>query len=252
MRNKFKPILFSTEMVQAILEGKKTMTRRILDTGIETMPENTVVHITDNGAMAHFQSKSFNPSNICGVKGKFEIGDILYVRETLRIGAWNKGYAACAFDYKASPKLIKTPFIEFPVIKHFDMLSKALSQLDSLGVRPHTWAPGKSPLPWIPAIHMPKEAARIFLEVTDVRVERLRDISEEDAIAEGFGKIVNEKYIHPGWFLNHLNNHHMFNAIDSFASMWVKLNGKGAWKQNPWVWVYEFKVIEKPADFGSN
>lgn len=216
MNSKFKPILFSTEMVQAILEDRKTKTRRILNTGIKTMPEDTVVHITDNGAMAHFQSKSFNPTNICGIKGKYEIGDILWVRETFQ-KLESSLHPGVDYLYKADIDLFNP-----------DMIL------------------------WGPSIHMPKEAARIFLEVTDIRVERLRDISEEDAIAEGFGKIVNEQYEHPGWFVNHLNNHHMFNAVDSFASMWVKLCGKGAWKQNPWVWVYEFKEIEKPTDFGYN
>ena len=83
---------------------------------------------------------------------------------------------------------------------------------------------------WKPSIFMPREACRIFLKVTNVRVERLQDISDHDVIAEG---IVMEKtpFIEP---------------CNAFASLWESINGIGSWALNPWVWVYEFKQIEKP------
>lgn len=203
MKNNFKPIFFSTPMVEAILSGKKTQTRRI----INPQPKFGLKKgICDAG----WYDTNFECSIHTGVPlfPKYQIGNILWVRET-----WNNwAVPEVPFVYRAT-------------------------DLKSCG---HDWKP---------SIHMPKAAARIFLYVTNVRVERLRDISESDAISEGFGKVVTEKYEHPGWYINHLNKHHMFNAVDSFASMWVKLNGTGSWKRNPYVWVYDFEAVEKPKDF---
>ena len=103
---------------------------------------------------------------------------------------------------------------------------------------------------WKPSIHMPKEAARIFLEVTNVRVERLQDISEEDAIAEGIKKTWINDDIKQCKFKNYINDGKgSKSAIDSFFSLWKKINGEDSLNVNPLVWVYEFKVVEKPKDF---
>jgi hypothetical protein len=103
---------------------------------------------------------------------------------------------------------------------------------------------------WKPSIFMPKKKCRIFLEITDVRVERLQDISEEDAIAEGIKKTWINDDIKQCRFKNYINDGKGSKSpIDSFNSLWVSINGKDSWKANPWVWVYEFKVVEKPKDF---
>lgn len=218
MATQYKPILFSTEMVQAILEGRKTQTRRIIK------PQPIFFGRNDERIAVEFRKNIFefydvmrnDPFSILfSLKPKFQIGDILWVRETWQT-TWNENKKSWDTIYKADGGY---------------------------------WIDDDGIMKWKPSIYMPKKRARIFLEVTNVRVERLRDISEEDAIAEGFGPVINDKYPAPGKFINHLNNHHMFNAIDSFASMWVKLNGKGAWKSNPWVWVYEFKQVHHPKDF---
>lgn len=94
---------------------------------------------------------------------------------------------------------------------------------------------------------MPKAAARIFLEVVNVRCERLHDISESDAIAEGvyqhsdYGSTGYRHYGKPEEALTDID------AVWSFETLWESINGKDSWKANPWVWVYEFKVIEKPS-----
>jgi len=195
-KSKYPPILFNTEMVQAILENRKKQTRRA----------NNHPYFSKEELLEH-------------TLPKYQIGDILWVRETFKVA------------------IREYPGKNIPSEKIF--LYKA------------TYEPGiiLGKIKWEPSIYMPKEAARIFLEVTNVRLERLQDISESDAIAEGFGKIINTQFEHPGWFVNHLNKHHMFCAVDSFASMWVKLYGTGSWKQNPFVWVYDFERINKPADF---
>ena len=87
--------------------------------------------------------------------------------------------------------------------------------------------------PWRPAIHMPRAASRITLEITGVRVERLQDISEADAIAEG---VRNSLHIPGGRFAN-----------ENFAHLWWAINGDGSWEANPWVWAVEFKRLEQPA-----
>lgn len=94
---------------------------------------------------------------------------------------------------------------------------------------------------WYPSIHMPHAASRIQLEITNVRVERLQDCSEEDAIAEGIEQLLESGY--------HLYGHPFekviktFSALVSYASLWNFINGPGSWEANPWVWVVEFKVI---------
>lgn len=100
---------------------------------------------------------------------------------------------------------------------------------------------------WKPSIFMPKEAARIFLEVTNVRVERLQDISREDAIAEGIERFDDATF----WYKNYLNQPlpGCSNPITSFQTLWMAINGAESWQSNPWVWVYEFKKIAKPTNW---
>lgn len=204
-----KPILFNTEMVRAILDGRKSCTRRIVK------PQQLIGMLPDkckNGAPEEFlKEKKLMFKPYCDMtdielintayKAPYQPGDILYVRETF-IQA-----AAHIFWYKADDK----PWI-------------------SEGLR------------WKPSIHMPKEAARIWLKVTDVKMERLQEITTESALAEG-----TDKYIH-------LNDKFDENAIlTSFMSIWnstIKNSDldRYGWNANPWVWVIEFEQCEKPKE----
>lgn len=83
---------------------------------------------------------------------------------------------------------------------------------------------------WRPSIHMPRWASRILLEIVNVRVERLHDISEADAIAEGCN---NSLHLQGGRFAN-----------ENFAHLWWTINGDGSWEANPWVWAIEFKAVQ--------
>lgn len=201
------PILFNMEMVQAILDGRKSCTRRIVK------PKQFVGLLPDkckNGIPEKFLEEKkamFKP--YCDMadaelisaayKAPCQIGDILYVRETF-IQA-----AAHIFWYKADD---------------------------------NSWI--SEGLRWKPSIHMPKEAARIWLKVTDVRVERLQEITAESALAEG-----TDKYIH-------LNGKFDENAIlTSFMGIWnstIKNSDldRYGWGANPYVWVIEFERCEKP------
>ena len=206
---KERPILFNTEMVKAILDGRKTCTRRVIKDAVKENQE-----INKNGK-GEFELYDITPR--CGIpKGKlykppYQPGDILYVRET-----WSEGYEEGTYIYKADDKLANLP--EFK---------------DS------------SKLIYHPSIHMPKEAARIWLKVTDVRVERLQEITEAEAILEG--AIDNRAFIHsPDNEYDHIHT-----AREHFIDIWNSTIEKSdfdtyGWDANPYVWVIEFEWCESP------
>ena len=199
-----KPILFNTEMVRAILDGRKTCTRRIVKDGIpdDAMWGYTAFtpkgYISCRGVYADGYGEGF-------YKLPYQPGDILYVRETW--SEWTDGYLYKAWN---------SPFPQA----------------------------GESPvMKWHPSIHMPKEAARIWLKVTDVRVERLQNITDDGAKAEG-ANWKNGKNV--GW-----EEKMRRTAIERFAKIWDSTIKKSdldryGWNANPWVWAIEFERCEKP------
>ena len=238
MATKYKPILFSTEMVKAILEGRKAQTRRMIK------PQPIFYGRNDNRIAVEFRNNIFefydvkrnDPFSILGSsKPKFQIGNILWVREKFEyFGAsfslHDDDLELCGeviFNYYAS----KNENLKEIIVKN--ILAKYAFANINKG--------------WKPSIHMPKEAARIFLEVTNVRVERLQNISEENAIAEGIERVSIAPFVHR--FKNYLCNNKFIGPEESFKTLWMKINGEDSWNANPWVWVYEFKVVEKPKDF---
>lgn len=107
---------------------------------------------------------------------------------------------------------------------------------------------------WKPSIHMPKDAARIFLEIRNIRIERLHDISESDAIEEGIR--VEYDVMYPSDALYYFypcndlrDDSFISSAKTSFTSLWASINGWESWNSNPWVWVIEFIRVEKPKNF---
>lgn len=192
-----KPILFNTEMVRAIQEKRKTVTRRLVKF-LDGKNPSWTGYIRD-GMML------YNGTNEpCNKPAPFKTGDILYVRET-----WSEHYTAesdgkLVYCYKADG---------------LDIKSECL--------------PGENNR-WYPSIHMPKEAARIFLRVKDVRVERLQDITEEQAQAEGCNS---------GMLTGPCT------ARGQFEDLWNSTIKKSdlalyGWDANPWVWVIEFERVE--------
>jgi len=237
MKNNIKPILFGTPMVQAILEKRKNQTRRLIKPQPEDGTYNKLI----------YKEKELTLNSLRNY-AKYQIGDILWVRETTRIGAWDLENGVMAFDYKASPELNNTPWnlmqepwFEEEVIKIADELSAKGINPDKTGH--YQWEPGQSPLKWKPSIFMPKAACRIFLEVTNVRIERLQDISENDAINEGILKDGK------GWKCYTLSNFLAETGKDSFETLWISINNYKSWELNPWVWVYDFKRVVKPKNF---
>lgn len=200
-----KPILFNYDMVRAILDGRKTVTRRVVKFKPGQNPQWTG-YIPDGPVL-------YGSNNIPASKSPYHPSDILYVRET-----WAYGYVdttdfecrcnECFFEeLKAGTK--KGSFL---MPRYF----YRTENLDGLNVR------------WRPSIHMPKEAARLFLRVTDVRVERLQDIDDAGVVSEGM------------------------NIGDPFDELWdstVKAADRDqyGWSANPLVWVIEFERVSKEA-----
>ena len=210
-----KPILFNTEMVREILDGRKTCTRRIVKDGI---PDDAMWgyraftpkgYITCRGVYADGYGEGF-------YKLPYQPGDILYVRETWhrytkRVGEGGKCHLEERYGYKAS-------------IKNSEDADE----------------------PWRPSIHMPKEAARIWLKVTDVRVERLQDITDDGAKDEG-ANWKNGQNV--GW-----EEKMKRTATERFAEIWDSTIKKSdldryGWQANPHVWVIQFERCAKPDIF---
>lgn len=213
---KFIPILFSTPMVQAILEGRKTQTRRVIKSRHDSGLFQICRRITD-GQITSINSLDWDERNcekdiVCPYG---QPGDILWVRETFR--PIEQDFGSPRYEYKAT---------------------ESINLSDK----------------WKPSLFMPKSACRIFLKVKSVRVERLQDISEDDAIAEGIE--VMKVYVHKV-FRNYQDEAKtnggykgfVETAIASFKSLWQSINGEQSWKENPFVWVIEFERIEKPENF---
>lgn len=204
---KERPILFSGPMVRAILEGRKTQTRRI----VKPQP----IWIADPGVP--FKTADANPKGIINCPyGKK--GDRLWVRETFGNHCYDdENSNATYFMYRADyPDGAKGYWHEPEQINWCDFPR------------------------WRPSIHMPREAARIILEIDEIRVERVQDITLGDIAAEGNPNLPKEK---EEWIGNLPELQKEFNW---FIDLWNKINSKRGygWDQNPWVWVVKFHVLE--------
>lgn len=212
-----KPILFSTEMVKAILDGRKTMTRRVIKSRHESGLFQVCKRVTD-GQITVITSLDWDerPMNDCtgDIQPKYKVGDVLWVRETFRI--INHSGSASPYFYKA------------------DACETDLNDKD---------------IKWKPSIFMPREACRIFLEVTNVRAEKLGDISADDSIDEGIElvRLVIDSVFTIPMYKDYTNGLCAPDPIESFKSLWRSINGD--WNSEQWVWVYSFKRIEKPEIF---
>lgn len=212
---KVLPILFNTEMVQAILDGRKTCTRRVVKPQPDEKHTFPLGFVTDSTEKKEVGCFGFGINEYGGyiqyARPQCQPGDILYVRETW--SEWTDGYV-----YKAWNE----PFPQagqMPIMK------------------------------WHPSIHMPKKAARIWLKVTDVRVERLQEITKDECIKEG---------IYPSNCRNcnsafecDICPDEGYDEVDKFAEVWnstIKKSDldKYGWDASPWVWVIEFERTTQP------
>lgn len=209
-----KPILFNTDMVRLILDGRKTVTRRLPSKRIEDKWFDYEEWVT---AVAPPGSTSLTEKEFYEEYPPYQPGSILYVRET-----WCLRYDGEKYFYKAD--------------KHTPREEKRLIDYDHVS--------------WKPSIHMPKEAARIWLKVKDVRVERLKDMTDKDALKEGAQGV---KCDHAGLGVygctDCMNTGWLEPPILEFMGIWNSTIKKSdldryGWEANPWVWVIEFERIE--------
>lgn len=226
-----KSILFNTEMVRAILDGRKSCTRRLVKPQPDekhAFPLGFVIDSTEKKKVGCFEFgiNEYGGSMQCA-KPPYQPVDILYVRET-----WQYLY-----ELDENEQVIEDTG------KYYYAATDTIpfdTYVDENGVK-HDHAP------WRPSIHMPKEAARIWLKVTDVRVERLQDITEDGAEAEG--AIDNRGFIHSPE--NEYDR--IYTAREHFIGIWDRTIKKSdldryGWDANPWVWVIEFEWCEKPEE----
>ena len=226
---KERGMIFNGEMVRAILDGRKTQTRRIMkpqpkpsksrpgDFWFSSKKLESMVHVSDlapgNSPIADYHL--FIQEHCCPFGA---VGDRIWVRETFCPVDDTQYGGEKWVDYRAIPKFEAS--------------------------HPAGWdcAPNDAEaLKWRPSIHMPRWASRILLEITDVRVERLNAISEEDARAEGIidGGCLNCGEPEPCGCANPEPD-----ATDAFAYLWQSIYGQESWNANPWVWVIEFERVE--------
>ncbi|CBL14249.1 hypothetical protein RO1_40540 [Roseburia intestinalis XB6B4] len=226
-----KPILFNAEMVRAILDGRKSCTRRLVKPQPDEKHTYQLGFVTDSTEKKEVGCFGFGIGEYGGsiqyAKPQYHTDDVLYIRETWTEECGKYYYRA---DYDSD---------------YLDPC-ETLSGGYPASCRNHPGCDGcmatSTRIHWHPSIHMPKEAARIWLRVTDVRVERLQEITAESALTEGA-----DKYIHANGTLNEDQ------TITSFIGIWnstIKESDldRYGWDANPYVWVISFERCAKPVE----
>ena len=239
---KQRPIFFNTEMVKAILNETKVQTRRI----VKAKPREC----EDPNNVAY--DEWFSKGSVSSPYGK--AGDVLWVRENYKfLGVDDDDDVVIQFkdgeEFRFSPEEDCEEYWN----NRLENLLTLMSNKDAVIVdeenERYTWL--EKDVPFKPSIHMPQEVARIWLQIVDIRVERLNAISHFAAIEEGIeSKMIQDVIPKPRvMFKNYLNNSKLKWYAEperSFASLWASINGIDSWKKNPWVWVVSFKKIENP------
>jgi hypothetical protein len=200
----FKPIFFSGPMVRAILDGRKTQTRRLIPEKIIRAYDHWVSPLM----LESISSTRLHEKAYFIKRCKYSLGDVLWVRETWRPKQHSMP-TGWKYEYRATAEEDGTP-------------------LDG---------------PWKPSIFMPKDACRLFLKLENIRVQKLHDISKEDAIAEGVECV--RQLGRTFYKLYYGNKKFDYDEcpIVSYYSLWDKINGEGSYIENPWVYVYHFKIV---------
>lgn len=245
---KLIPLLMRPHLVKQTLEGKKTQTRRVK--GLEAINEEPsgfryICNSFENPEVPreaikyddriYYQFNRVNSNMVSYVmKCPYKKGDILWIRESWAARDCRTSTGYVKIEYQATPS---------EIVYNWVLLKK------STRVTPTPLGENKK---WRPNIHMPFEACRLFLEIVDVRLERLGNISLGDAIAEGVEPIENSCLDRFKDYADGENSVFKdgLNPIQSFFSLWESINGLDNLATNPWVWRIEFKVIDKLELFG--
>ena len=244
---KERPMLFSAPMVKAILDGRKTQTRRVMkpkpeffDKG-EGINSNWFVewcHPKTGCLIGEWGESEAAPAEVIGCCPYGQPGDRLWVRESFQLAkatgsVGDEWVGDELLEWEGPLPKTKPGVNTFPAGMGFEW--EVYYKAD------------KEPAPvhwWRPSIFMPRWASRVTLKIVNVRVERLQDISKDDAKAEGVSNIWKwdkaRNAEHPEHFVRGVLNPYIAN----YSVLWDEINGKGAWVLNPWVWVIEFKKLE--------
>lgn len=261
-----RPILFSTHMVQSILEGRKKQTRRTtglnyinslgsrINYGQCHLGEHMDWTPRENAGFHAYFGDSIADDCFVGIKCPYatHAGDLIWVREEhYRFGHWVEKEGV--FTKTGRQKWMFVPTTDEVLFDAPEQFRKGRHHKD----------------PYTPAWHkrlarfMPYSACRLFLRITDVRVERLQEITPGDAVDEGIEYWnVDQEAFEGGEFVADYNNYtwrddpeyedyhfpSFANSIDSFRTLWQSINGPDSWQANPWVWVIKFEKIEKPVN----
>lgn len=254
---KERGMIFNGEMTRAILDGRKTQTRRIMKVqpSEDFTPMNMALEtdykarwytpgvVDKDGYLQPASKEVFGVSNENeGYSCPFgAVGDRIWVRETWAILGNEDGCCIdweeklCKADERSAARIYRASCEQKP--GNYGLWSIP----DDADWKPHT-KDHQYEGAWRPSIHMPRWASRILLEITDVRVERLSAISEEDATAEGVPPAGSLLPDYPGTFLTPKGD--FATAKVAFQRLWESIYGEESWKANGWVWVISFKRVE--------
>lgn len=237
-----KPILFSAPMVRAILAGRKTQTRRIVNHVARIGPASEFGPSDTRGYDWTFRDRQCRWHDVRHAKlltycpyGR--VGDLLRVRETWKYADWTEdGLPFIGYRADNAQRLIERIPDDWS-----DKLSNIWADLSD----PANYAIDNRAADrrWRPAIHMPLWASRLTLRITDVRVQRLKDITGADAVAEGVEPFGN------GCGAIERGKGKAYTTLrGAFALLWADVNGPGSWESNPWVWALTFDIYRKNVD----
>ncbi len=232
-------MIFNAEMVRALLDDRKTQTRRIMKPQPEPCPRGghwwpsnvfkTMLHVEEE-----MQNGKGGWGGLVGDACPFgDVGDRIWVREAYRFPASLDDVSPTGVGEMAVATGYRKPWAP----TFYEFTGTFSDGWKGFETSPKVSDAGKLR----PSIHMPRWASRILLEITDVRVERLNAINEHDAQAEGVAKLRGGfwKHYQPGW------TQHQLSARGSFVTLWKSIYGDESWNSNPWVWVIKFKRIEE-------
>lgn len=236
---KERPILFSAPMVRAILDGRKTQTRRVMRVYEHPAVADYVIDSEGRAAArAHSEEvatqfvSTFPHARVLCRFGK--IGDRLWVKEAWKYADWSED-GEPVIQYRAGGKSypeVPDDWQEKVIDIWADLSDPANREIDGLS----------ADRKWRPSLFMPCWASRITLEITNVRVERLNEIGMGDAVAEGISCVDYKWGLAETGFSHNAPEH-------AYRMLWDSLNAKGhSWSSNPWVWVVEFKQIKEASD----
>ena len=247
----FKDMIFSEPMAAALWVGLKTQTRRTL----KPQPSSAIAGSAFvDGRWAWLRGD--DGSIASEIKTRIAAGDMIVVRENFRVGAWQQWSSPqgfdqhLAFDYPATGTAIKEWVkIEDPAVAK-RLIQQSRGDAEKAGLLTldapfeYRWSVGNSPCRKRPSIHMPWAASRMTLEVTEVVVQRLDEISRDDAIYEGLKRVpwASDAASEMGCDWSYGSETRYGSPVSAFADLWRSINGKGSWDLNPWVVAYKFKV----------